>query len=414
MECDALVLGAGMAGVSAALHLQQRGRAVVLIDRCGAAEETSYGNTGLIQSEGIVPYAFPRDIGKIVQYALNRLPESHLHWRALPRLARPLFQYWRNAAPERVAAAARAFEPLARRCIVEHEAFMQAAGVMNLLRRTGYLKLYPTSETLQTAVHEEEQAKAAYGVDFRTLSESEARGLEPHLRGTFAGAIHLPDPVSVSDPGAVGKAYAELFVARGGTFRHGEARTLEETAAGWRVQTDGGPVAARDAIVALGAWSNDVLQPLGYRFPLFVKRGYHMHYAAAGNAVLNRPVVDQAGGYVLASMTKGIRLTTGAEFADRDAPATPVQLAKVEPMARALFPLGDRVEPQAWMGRRPCLPDMLPIVGRAPRHRGLWLDFGHHHWGFTLGPVSGRLLADLVTGETPFVDPAPYGADRFS
>ena len=125
------------------------------------------------------------------------------------------------------------------------------------------------------------------------------------------------------------------------------------------------------------------------------------------------PVLDADDGYVLAPMTRGIRLTTGAEFARRDTPPTPVQIEQTEPIARKLFPLGERLDTKPWMGCRPCLPDMLPIVGKAPRHERLWFDFGHQHHGFTLGPVCGRLLAEMMTGETPFTDPAPYRPDRF-
>jgi D-amino-acid dehydrogenase len=223
----------------------------------------------------------------------------------------------------------------------------------------------------------------------------------------------MPDPVSVPDPAALTRAYGQLLVSRGARFLRGEARTLAQSGDGWQVQTATGPVTAPEVVVAMGAWSNDVLRSLGYRFPLGIKRGYHMHYRAEGNATLARPVLDAQNGYVLTSMTAGIRLTTGAEFAMRDAPPTPRQLERVEPLARAIFPLGARVDPEPWLGRRPCLPDMLPVIGAAPRHKGLWLDFGHHHLGLTLGPVSGRLLAELMTGEPTFTDPAPYRADRF-
>jgi D-amino-acid dehydrogenase len=166
-------------------------------------------------------------------------------------------------------------------------------------------------------------------------------------------------------------------------------------------------------VVALGPWSADVLRPLGYRLPLAVKRGYHMHYAAEGNATLTRPVLDEERGYVISPMERGIRLTTGSEFAPRDAPKTPVQLDIAERDARALFPLADRNEAEPWMGARPCLPDMLPVIGPAPRHKGLWLAFGHQHSGFTLGPPTGRLIAEMIAGERPFVDPRPFAADRF-
>jgi D-amino-acid dehydrogenase len=115
----------------------------------------------------------------------------------------------------------------------------------------------------------------------------------------------------------------------------------------------------------------------------------------------------------MAPMTKGIRITTGAEFAVRDAPPNPVQLERVEPLAREAFPLAERVEAEPWLGRRPTMPDMLPVIGQAANKKGLWMNFGHHHLGFTLGPVTGRLLAEMMTGEKPFTDPHPYRAERF-
>jgi D-amino-acid dehydrogenase len=113
-------------------------------------------------------------------------------------------------------------------------------------------------------------------------------------------------------------------------------------------------------------------------------------------------------------MEQGIRLTTGAEFAGRDAPATPVQFDRLMPHAKELFPLGEPNEDEPWLGRRPNMPDALPVLGRAPGQSGLWLAFGHGHWGLTLGPVTGRLIAEMMTGATPFADPQPYRAERFS
>jgi D-amino-acid dehydrogenase len=144
-----------------------------------------------------------------------------------------------------------------------------------------------------------------------------------------------------------------------------------------------------------------------------VKRGYHLHYRAEGNAALARPVLDEEGGYVITPMQRGIRLTTGVEFARRDAPKTPVQLKRTEALARGLFPLGGRVDPEPWMGARPVFPDSRPVIGPAPRHKDLWLAFGHQHLGFTLGPATGRLLAELMTGEKTFIDPTPFSVERF-
>ncbi len=402
-----------MVGVSAALALQRRGREVVLIDRRPAACETSYGNSGLIQREGIMPYAFPRDLSRMLTAAFNRSPQSHLEWRSLPSIAPFLYQYWRHGTPERIRATATAAKPLVERSVDEHASLMKAAEIAHMMRRTGYLKVYRREALLAADIAADEAARATYGVVSQTLNAQQIAALEPNLNGPLAGGILMPQPVSVADPGAVGRAYADLFVRRGGIFVTADATTLQQVADGWQVQRVEGPITAPSVVIALGPWSGQNMHRLGVRLPFGVKRGYHMHYQARGNAGLSRPIIDVENGYVLASMTRGIRLTTGAEFAAQGAPMTPVQLEQTEPLARALFPLGDRVDDAPWLGARPCLPDMLPAIGPVPGRDGLWVDFGHHHLGFTLGPVSGRLLSEMMCGEEPFTDPRPYRIDRF-
>ena len=151
------------------------------------------------------------------------------------------------------------------------------------------------------------------------LSPEETRGLEPSLAPVFRHAVLTPDAASVSNPGAVAKAYAELFTKLGGVILKGDALTLHRSGEAWRVDTDEGPVDGKQAVIALGPWAPDVLGPLGIHLPLKWKRGYHRHFKSRGNAGLTRPVVDADYGYCLAPMEQGIRLTTGAEFADRDA-----------------------------------------------------------------------------------------------
>ncbi len=409
---DVLVLGAGIVGVSAAIHLQQRGRSVTLVDRRGAGEETSYGNAGLIERASVFPYSFPRDLGALLRYAQNNSTDAHYHFSALPHVMPWLGRYFLASSPEGVARTVSGAWPLIQRSLDEHEALMEAAGATALLRKVGWIKAFRTPESQDKGLAEVEKLKP-YGLNIDVLDAAGLSEREPFLGEGLIGALHFLDPGAISDPGGLVKAYAGYFESLGGRFAQGDAASLEQDTPGWRVSTSDGVVHARDVVVALGPWSELIFQRYGYDIPLGVKRGYHQHFKPRGNAVLNRPVLDMDGGFLLAPMVRGIRLTTGAEFADRDADPTPVQLARAEPKARKLFPLGDAVEPQPWMGARPCLPDMLPVIDRAPRHQGLWFDFGHQHHGLTLGPVTGRLLAEMITGEQPFTDPAPYRLDRF-
>ncbi|MGE0767608.1 MAG: NAD(P)/FAD-dependent oxidoreductase [Hyphomicrobiaceae bacterium] len=414
MKFDCIVLGAGMVGISCALHLQSRGRSVALLDRRGPAEETSFGNAGMIQREGVVPYMFPREWATIFKYALNNTSEAFYHLSSLPSIAPWLIRYWAASTPEGEAASAAAMLPLVEHSISEHEPLIEAAGLQSLMHRTGYLRVYRTEAALEQARLKDEKVRSLYGIHSDTIDRTRLDTMEPHLSGDLVGALHFTDPVSISDPGALGRGYADLFSKRGGTFIEGEAKTLAEVpGGGWKVATRSGWAEARDVVVALGPWANDLMKIHGIKVPLGWKRGYHMHYRPDGNATLNRPVIDAERGYCLAPMSKGMRLTTGAEFALRDAPATPVQLGRAEIAARQIFPLGDPVDPAPWLGRRPCLPDMVPVIGPTPGKPGLWLAFGHHHLGFTLGPATGRLLAEMMTGETPYTDPRPYRVDRF-
>jgi D-amino-acid dehydrogenase len=413
MRSDVLVLGAGIIGICVALHLQKRGRSVTLVDRRGAAAETSYGNAGLIQREGVFPYGFPHDFGALLRYGLNRTIDAYYHPFALPRLAPFLWKYWHHSRPARHAEVARRYAKLIEHCVTEHDALAREAGAEGFIRRTGWIKLFRTARERDRRFAEAERWHREFGLNYRAHDAQAIRALEPYLAPVLSGALHWVDPTSVDDPQGLARAYLKRFQDLGGKFVQGNAAALEAQGSGWRLGTAQGVLQAGAAVVALGPWADVLTRALGYDLPLAVKRGYHMHYRAAGEARLNHPMLDTERGYFLAPMRRGIRLTTGAEFALRDAIRTPVQLGRAEPIARDLFPLAERLDTEAWMGARPCTPDMLPVIGKAPRHADLWFAFGHAHHGLTLGPVTGRLLAEMITGETPFIDPAPYSAARF-
>lgn len=415
MTKTTLVLGAGIVGVSVAVHLQRRGRQVVLVDRRGAGEETSYGNAGLIQREGVVPYGFPREIGLLIRYMLNNRIDAHYHLAALPAAAPFLLRYWWNSAPARHKAIALAYAPLIENSISEHEDLIRASGAEHLIGKRGWKKAFRTEKARDLEYAIAEGWKRDYGVAYEAMDTRELAQAEPHLKPAFVGALRWLEPWTVLSPHGLTQAYLQYFESLGGRFVRGDAMTLGKSASGqgWQVQTNEGKVEAEEVVLALGPWADKLAETLGYCLPLGIKRGYHMHYAPAGNAVLNDWTMDAERGYFLAPMSQGIRLTTGAEFAHRDAPKSPVQLDRAEKVARAIFPLGERLDPEPWMGARPCTPDMMPVIGKAPRHDNVWFAFGHAHHGLTIGPVTGRLLAEMITGEKPFLDTSAFRAERF-
>jgi D-amino-acid dehydrogenase len=409
---DAIVLGAGIVGVSVALHLAKRGLAVALVERGDPGRGTSYGNAGIIEGNTLFPASFPAGLGRLIRIALKRAPEADYHVTFLAQVAPWLLAFRRNSAPQRLVETMQAMRPLFSRAVGEHAALLAEAGAERYLRHTGWLKLYRSDAGLAGTARERAIA-AELGLPQRVLDVDAARALEPSLAPVFRQAVFWEQAASVSNPLAVTQAYVARFKALGGVAVTGDAMRLHQSSGRWRIETAEGPVDAPAAVVALGPWAPDLLAPLGIKLPLAVKRGYHRHFRPRGNAALARPVVDIENGYCIVPMEQGIRLTTGVEFAARDAAPTPTQLARLMPAASGLFPLGEPVEDQPWMGARPCFADSRPVIGRAPGRPGLWLAYGHGHSGLTLGPVTGRLIAEMMTGETPFCDPAPYSAERF-
>lgn len=411
MTSRILVLGAGMIGISTGLQLALRGHAVTVVDRRDPGRETSYGNAGIIQREAVEPHPFPRDLPTLLRVALGRGADVHYHASALPGLASPLLRYWSASAPQRYAPIAQAYARLIAHCTDEHQPLIGLAGAEDLISRDGYRYVFRDEASLARSIVEARQRADTYGLRISVLDGQAMADAEPALHARVAGGIQWHDAWPVNDPGELVARYARAFVARGGDLQRGDAGTLRPKGSGWSLRTEAGEVDTEQVVVALGPWSDAFVQTLGYRYPLFVKRGYHRHYRSATPPTM--PMYDTDRGLVISPMRQGVRVTTGAEFARIDAPATPIQVDRTAVMARELVTLGEPVEADPWLGARPCTADMLPVIGAAPRHRGLWFNFGHAHQGFTLGPICGRLLAEMIAGEATVVDPTPYAPTRF-
>ncbi|MGB7755594.1 MAG: FAD-dependent oxidoreductase [Salinisphaera sp.] len=413
MSRHTLVLGAGMVGVSIAWHLQARGREVTLVDRREPGRETSYGNAGLIQREAVKPHPFPRDLADIWRVLPNRSIDIRYRTGAMFAAANPLWQYWRYSAPKTFARIVPEYASLIEHCTAEHERMFTTANAEHLIRRDGWLQVFRSSDVFDDELANAADFRDRFGVTFERLDAKQLHAMEPSLSAHAIGAIHWTNAWSVTDPGALVQAYAEDFVARGGRIERAEARTAEADGQGWRLSTDHGELKGDELVLATGPWSPHWLEQLGYRVPMFVMRGYHMHYDAPAGETLNHGVMDFEKGYLLTPKRAGLRLTTGAELNTIDAPPRFGQLAAAEAAAREMFELGGRKEAEPWKGARPCLADMKPIIGPAHRHKNLWFAFGHGHQGFTLGPTTGRLLGELMDGDSTLVDMTPFRSDRF-
>ncbi|MER8383029.1 FAD-dependent oxidoreductase [Mesorhizobium sp. M1399] len=408
---DIVVVGAGMVGAATALQLQRLGRKVILVDRQPPGSETSYGNAGVISGLNI-QITIPRHPLQLAQLLLNRVPYFRQNLFALPSTLPWLWAFWRASSDSNLWRIALQSQPLFSNAIAEHLCLASLSRASHLLRDVGYLSIIRDKAKL-SAISRDKRLALACDYPFRIISTEEIAELEPFLKPGAAGGLYWPGTYHTQAPDQLVKAYVEALVRSGGEFRQMCVTKLRRHKNGtWDVESLNDTIQSRNVVISAGPWSKKLLEPLGYNLPLGSKRGYHLHFQPKDGASLTRPVKDDEYGFVLSPMDQGIRLCVGVELDHFDAPASDMLVKGVLGPARELFPIAEPLESSPWLGRRPTFPDQLPMIGAAPGHQGLWFNFGHGHYGLTLGPTSGKLLAEMIDKRVLSMDPAPFAPLR--
>jgi D-amino-acid dehydrogenase len=409
-EMDVVVLGAGIVGVSAAYAARQQGLSVVLVDRREPGSETSYGNAGIISSGSISPLNNPSLWSALPKYLTNR--HAALRWNPAWALRNIdwVVRFLADTTSSRLRPRAAALHGLIGASLKLHRDWIVKAGEANRIRETGWLKAWRGDAI--DAAKREQALLTEFGIESQLLDRQAISALEPEIVPVYKVGLLHSQTASVDSPGAVVKAYARMLSGSGGEIRKADINSILPDGDGWRVVLADGEISARHVVVALGPWSADILRPLGYRVPLAFERGYHREFKPNPGRSLRRPIHDADGSFLMTPMEQGIRVTSGVELTDRDAISSLAQIDAVEPMAREVVEFGEQVG-DTWRGARPTLPDSLPMIGRAPRHAGLWLAFGNQHIGFTTGPATGAAIAAMIRGAPPPFDVAAFAPSRY-
>ncbi|WP_084462839.1 NAD(P)/FAD-dependent oxidoreductase [Oceanibaculum pacificum] len=410
---DVAIIGAGIVGMSAALHLQQDGHRVTVIDPRPPGTGASFGNAGVIAVGGVMPTSMPGLWKKVPGMLLDPAGPFALRWRHLPRIAPWLVNFLRAGSPERVRRISRELHPLVSRAYDEHEALVKLTGAEGIIRRVGWLKLYGSEAGFAGSAMDRELMTAC-GVGFQVLDGDEIGQLEPHLARRFPRGVFDPNAGFVSWPHKLVTAYAEHFRAQGGLIRQETVRRLEIGPNGpEKIVTDLGIYPVDRLVIAAGAWSKALAGQVGAPVPLDTERGYHLNLKLPeGAPSVGRPTYIADDSFVLAPMQDGLRLTSGVELAGLDAPGDFTRIRRMLALADRSLPGLKAEVTREWLGFRPSTPDSKPVIGRSPRYANTVLAFGHGHMGLSLGPFTGRLVADLIAGRGSPLDLTPYAADR--
>lgn len=395
---DVIVIGAGFVGLSTAIALRHSGRDVVLVDKEGLGAGASYGNAGVIQSEAMVPYAMPRGIVPLARILMGMDTAVALRLPDLFSLAGPLAKYFLNSSPKRVKRAAQTYSKLTAEAAQAHLELATLTGASALFQAGGYRLRYDRRSEMDKAAREANQMAQDHNLALRILSPDAFSAAEPGLADPGAGAIEWSDPLHIAKPFDLLQSHFDYFRKIGGSYSQGDGESLTPVGSGWSIQTKTGVLSASQVVVAAGADTVHIARQLGGNAPIIPKRGYHA--VLSGGRRLNVPLVDAEAGFAYSPQDGQMRVATGAELGGAEALDQPRQLLAAVARAARLFGT-DETPVSTWSGRRPCMPDMLPVMGTSHRHKGLWYNFGHGHQGLTLAPLSGQLVADALVGGRP-------------
>lgn len=409
-----IVVGAGIVGVCAGLALAAAGHEVLLVGRELPGDGASRVNAGVLSTSSIAPLNGPGFARRVPALLLGRAPGLRLAPRALFQAMTWGPRFVRAGRARTHGATVAALGALVGLSIAEHRRLLREAGAAALLSEAGWLFLYETEAQFAAAAGGR-AVLAEHGVAFEALDAGGLAGLEPDLDRRFARALWLTQSAAAVEPAAVLAAYLERFRGLGGTAERAEAVRIERGGARPAVVfADGRREAADQVVLAAGIWSAGLLRTLGLRLPMMSERGYVRRFALAGGAALNRPVLDVAGGLVLAPRPGGtVQVSTGTELTLPGLPGLDAQREAASRRAAQLLPLGAAVAGSDAEGDRPTLPDSRPAIGRLAGEAPIWLCCGHQHIGFSTAAGSAALLAALIRGAPPPIDPAPFSPARF-
>jgi glycine/D-amino acid oxidase-like deaminating enzyme len=409
-QLPTVVLGAGVAGLSAALYLQRSGHKVLVIDAMPPASGASFGNAGLISKDTAVPIALPGMLRKVPGWLTDREGPLRVRPSYFPT-ALPWLMRWVQASQIshvlRISDAMRALHRDSLDCWAE---LLGAELYAELIRPVGQIRIWE-GEGVGSQI--ESELCKRHGIEAIPLAQQELRDIYPEIAPGIKRGLLLPGNAYTVSPQRLVQTLARLLVEAGGQIiAERVAKIVPLEGGGYWLMNNISNRTARFVVVSTGASSRELLEPLGLMIPLETERGYHAMMPSP-NLTLKIPISVKDRGFGLTPMESGLRAAGTVEIAGLHAPPDEVRAQVLVNHAKRIFPTLQTGAPSFWMGHRPSTPDSLPFVGEVPGRPGLFLALGHGHFGMTGGPPSGRLVARIVNRQSPGLDLAPYAVTRF-
>ena len=406
------VIGAGIQGICSSIYLIKKGFKVTLMDREDPGKHSaSYGNAGHFSSYASVPMNRPDILLDVPSMLLNSTGPLALKWNYVPKMIPWFLKFIKNCSSKNMMHTAKYMHQILDLALPAYDELFEDIDIDGLVENKGIIYFW-TDKNLKSR-ELEIRIRNELGVDQQILTPHEIHDLEPHIKQVYHGGILYPNARHARNPQKILLKLFDLFIKKGGTFEKKNVKKInflpDEKPI---IQTESESYNFDKLVITCGAFSKQLTDQVNEKIPLDTERGYHVHFNNYDH-LLSRPVIFLNKGFGITPMEQGLRVVGTVEFGGLKNPISKKRILNLVNNAKYIFPeLTTHYD--EWLGFRPTLPDYLPVIGPSKNHKNLFYSFGHHHLGWTLGAISGKIISAIVAKENTNLNLAPYNSLRFS
>jgi len=406
------IIGAGIQGVCISLFLIKKGFRVTLIDQEELGKNSaSYGNAGHFSPYASVPINRPDILIDVPSMLLSTTGPLALKWNYVPKMIPWFLKFIKNCTKKNMMHTAKYMHQILDLAMPAYDELFQEINVSGLVESKGIIYFWTDKDLKNREL--EINIRKELGVEQQLLKPDEIHDLEPNIRKVYHGGIFYPSARHTKNPKKILLKLFDSFLKRGGKFEKQNVEVINFTSENKPIiKTNLNHYSFDKAVIACGAFSKKLTDQVNEKIPLDTERGYHVHFKGHDH-LLSRPVIFLNRGFGITPMEQGLRVVGTVEFGGLDNPLNKKRILNLVNNAKYLFPELSRHHDE-WLGFRPSLPDFLPVIGPSKNYKNLFYAFGHHHLGWTLGAITGKIIAGMLVGENTNLDLTPYSSLRFS
>ncbi len=405
------VIGAGIQGICVALCLLKKGFKVTLFDRGDPGNSASYGNAGHFSPYASVPINRPDILVDVPSMLLSSTGPLALKWNYVPKMIPWFLKFIKNCSKKNMLHTAKYMHQILDLALPAYDELFQDIDISGLVEDKGIIYFWTNKDLKSREL--EISIRKNLGVKQQLLNAKEIHDLEPHIKQIYHGGVFYPNARHTRNPKKILLKLFDLFLERGGLFKKQNVENITFSADNKpSIKTDNNLFIFDKVVITCGAFSKKLTDNLEEKIPLDTERGYHVHFKGHDH-LLSRPIIFLNKGFGITPMEQGLRVVGTVEFGGLKNPISKSRILNLVKNAKYLFPELTEHHDE-WLGFRPTLPDFLPVIGPSKNYKNVFYSFGHHHLGWTLGAISGKIIAGMIAKENTNLDLSPYSSLRFS